>query len=218
MNSGKYVFSQLVEVLPKRRFDLLVEKYEGNKYVKHFTCWNQLLCMIFGQLTNRESLRDLSMIIQAHDKKTYHLGLGRKVSRSNLAKANENRDSRLFEEFAYLLIDIARKKRSIEVNKIQSPVYAFDSTTIDLCISIYWWARHKKTRAGIKVHTLYDVTTQIPSFIHITSAAYNDMNAMDYITYEPDAYYIFDRAYMDYKRLHTISKHSANFLIRGKSN
>lgn len=218
MNSGKYVFSQLVEILPKRSFDRMVDKYQGNKYVKHFSCWNQLLCMVFGQLTHRESLRDLLVVIRAHSSKSYHLGLGRKVSRSNLAKANENRDFRIFEEYAYLLIDLARKKRSEKDFAIRGKIYAFDSTTIDLCLSIFWWAKFKKIKAGIKVHTLYDVKTQIPSFLHITAAAYNDMNAMDHIPYEPGAYYIFDRAYIDYTRLHHITEHSAYFVIRSKTN
>lgn len=218
MNTGKYVFSQLIEILPRRAFDRLVDKYNGNKYVKHFTCWNQLLCMLFGQLTNRDSLRDLSTVINAHSHKSYHLGLGKKVSRSNLAKANENRDFRIYEEYAYLLIDIARKKRSSVDFEIKGKVYAFDSTTIDLCLSVFWWATFKRTKAGIKIHTMYDVATQIPSFIHITSAAYNDMNAMDYIPYETGAYYIFDRAYIDYKRLHIITEHSAYFVVRSKTN
>ena len=123
MNNGKYVFAQIIEFLPQRVFDRLVEKYEGNRYVKHFTCWNQLLCMVFGQLTNRDSLRDLIVIIDAHSKKTYHLGFGKTVTRSNLAKANEKRNSKIFEEFAYYLIDIARKKRANDDFIIKGKVY-----------------------------------------------------------------------------------------------
>lgn len=218
MNIGKYIFSQLVDVLPRRTFDKLVVKYDGNKYVKHFTCWNHMLCMVFGQLTNRDSLRDLSVVIDAHSKKSYHLGFGKKVTRSNLAKANKNRDYRIYEEYAYVLIDIAQKKRSSRDFEIDGKIYAFDSTTIDLCLSIFWWANFKKTKAGIKLHTLYDVVTQIPSYIHITGAAVNDMNAMDYIPYERGAYYIFDRGYVDYKRLYFIAKHPAYFVIRAKTN
>jgi|SRR5690625_1320165 hypothetical protein len=218
MNIGKYIFSQLVDVLPRRTFDRLVAKYDGNKYVKHFTCWNHMLCMVFGQLTNRDSLRDLSVVIGAHSKKSYHLGFGKKVTRSNLAKANKNRDYRIYEEYAYSLIDIARKKRSSRDFEIGGKIYAFDSTTIDLCLSIFWWANFKKTKAGIKLHTLYDVVTQIPSYIHITGAAVNDMNAMDYIPYERGAYYIFDRGYVDYKRLYFITKYPAYFVIRAKKN
>lgn len=132
MNQGKYVFSQLTEFLPQRVFDRLVENYSGNKYVRHFTCWNQLLCMIFGQITNRDSLRDLILAINAHSQKSYHLGFGKSITRSNLAKANEKRNSKIFEQFAYHLIEIARKKRSNDDFQIKGKVYAFDSTTIDL--------------------------------------------------------------------------------------
>lgn len=218
MNNGKYVFAQLIEFLPQRVFDRLVEKYKGNRYVKHFTCWNQLLCMVFGQLTNRDSLRDLIVIIDAHSKKTYHLGFGKTVTRSNLAKANEKRTSKIFEEFAYHLIDIARKKRVNDDFMIKGKVYAFDSSTIDLCLSVFWWAKFRKNKAGIKLHTLYDVVTQIPTFIHITEATVNDVNAMDLIPYETGAYYIFDRGYIDFKRLYYITKLSAFFVTRGKSN
>lgn len=218
MNNGKYVFAQLIEFLPQRVFDRLVEKYKGNRYVKHFTCWNQLLCMVFGQLTNRDSLRDLIVIIDAHSKKTYHLGFGKTVTRSNLAKANEKRSSKIFEEFAYHLIDIARKKRANDDFMIKGKVYAFDSSTIDLCLSVFWWAKFRKNKAGIKLHTLYDVVTQIPTFIHITEATVNDVNAMDLIPYETGAYYIFDRGYIDFTRLYYITKLSAFFVTRGKSN
>jgi IS4 transposase len=218
MNKGKYVFAQLIEFLPQRVFDNLVEKYNGNKYVKHFTCWNQLLCMVFGQLTNRDSLRDLILIIDAHSQKSYHLGFGKSVTRSNLAKANERRSCKLFEEFAYYLVDIARKKRANDDFAIKGKVYAFDSSTIDLCLSVFWWAKFRSTKAGIKLHTLYDVTTQIPAFIHITAATVNDVNAMDVIPYEAGAYYAFDRGYVDYARLYRIAQLSAYFVIRAKSN
>jgi hypothetical protein len=218
MNTGKYVFSQLVEFLPKRIFDGITERYDSNRYVKHFTCWNQLLAMMFGQLTNRESLRDLIVAIDAHSSKCYHLGFGKNVTRSNLSKANETRDCRIFEEYAYHLIDIARKKRANTDFEVHGKVYAFDSTTIDLCLSIFWWAKFRSTKGGIKLHTLYDITTQIPAFVHITPAAVHDMNAMDVIPYEPEAYYIFDRGYMDFARLFKITRHSAYFVIRAKRN
>ncbi|MGZ3823243.1 MAG: IS4 family transposase [Mucilaginibacter sp.] len=217
MNQGKYVFSQLSEFLPQRVFDGIVNKYEGDKYVRHFSCWNQLLCMLFGQLTNRDSLRDLIITLEAHSKKSYHLGLGKSVTRSNLAKANENRNSKIFEEFAYHLIGIARQKRANEDFEIKGKIYAFDSSTIDLCLSVFWWAKFRKAKGGIKIHTLFDITTQIPAFIHITSASVNDVNAMDHITYEEGAYYIFDRGYVDFSRLHTITQRKAYFVIRAKS-
>ena len=218
MNQGKYVFAQIIEFLPQRMFDKFVKKYDGNKYVKHFSCWNQLLCMVFGQLTNRDSLRDLIVAINAHSGKSYHLGFGKNVTRSNLAKANLNRNSKIFEEYAYHLIDIARKDRANDDFQIDGQVYAFDSTTIDLCLSVFWWARFRKNKGGIKLHTLFDINTQIPAFVHITPASVQDMNAMDYLFYEPDAYYIFDRGYIDYTRLYKITQHSAFFVVRAKSN
>lgn len=218
MNKGRYVFAQITEFLPKRVFDIIVEKYSGDKSVRFFSCWNQLLCLIFGQLTNRDSLRDLIVAIDAHSRKTYHLGFGKSVTRSNLSKANENRNSKIFEEFAYHLIDMAQNKLKNDDFEIKGKVYAFDSTTIDLCLNVFWWAKFRKAKGGIKMHTLFDVTTQIPAFIHITAATVNDVNAMDLIPYESDAYYIFDRGYVDYSRLYRITLLSAYFVVRAKSN
>ena len=218
MNDGKYVFAQLIEFIPQRVFDGIVAKYSGNKHVRYFRCWNQLLCMIFGQLTNRDSLRDLIVAIEAHSKKAYHLGFGKNVTRSNFAKANENRNSKIFEDFAYHLIEISRKKRDNDNFDIKGKVYAFDSSTIDLCLNVFWWAKFRKAKGGIKLHTLYDITTQIPAFIHITTASVNDMNAMDVIPYESEAYYVFDRGYVDFTRLYKITNHSAYFVIRAKTN
>jgi hypothetical protein len=218
MNHGKYVFSQLVEFLPQRVFDRFVTKYDGNKKVRHFTCWNQLLCMIFGQLSSRDSLRDLIIVIEAHQSKSYHLGFGKNVTRSNLAKANENRNYKIFEDFANHLILIAQEKNSNDSFEIKGNIYAFDSSTIDLCLSVFWWAHFRKTKAGIKLHTLFDINTQIPVFIHITEANIHDVNAMDIINYERFAYYIFDRAYVDYVRLNRITKSQAYFVVRAKSN
>lgn len=205
INKGKYVFAQLIEFLPQRVFDCIADKYSGNKYVKYYTCWNQLLTMMFGQLTCRDSLRDLIVAIDAHSQKSYHLGFGKNVTRSNLSKANETRDCKIFAEFAYCLIDIARRKRANEDFEIKGKVYAFDSTTVYLCLNVFWWAKFRKAKAGIKMHTLYDITTQIPAFIHITNASVNDMNAMDIIPYECGTYYNFDRGYVDYKRLYNIT-------------
>ena len=218
MNKGKYVYAQITGFLPQRVFDRIVNKYDGNKYVKHFTCWNQLLTMIFGQLTSRESLRDLIIAINAHSQKSYHLGFGKNVTRSNLAKANENRDYRIFEEFTYHLIDLARNKLANEDFEIKGKVYAFDSSTIDLCLNVFWWAKFRKAKGGIKLHTLYNITTQIPAFVHITNATVNDVNAMDVIPYEAGAYYIFDRGYVDFARLYTINCLSSFFVIRAKKN
>jgi len=209
MIQGKYVFAQLIEFLPSRFFDGIVEKYKGNRYVKHFTCWNQLLVMIFGQLSNRDSLRELIISLDAHSQKSYHLGFGKSVTRSNLAKANESRDYRIFEELAYYLIGNARKKLSNDDFEVKGKVYAFDSTTIDLCLSVFWWANFRKTKGGIKIHTLYDI---------ITDAKVHDVKAMDLIPYESGAYYIFDRGYVDFERLYRITQLGSYFVIRSKKN
>jgi len=215
MNSGKYVFSQLIEFLPKRVFDCIVMKYQGDKYIKSFSCWNQLLIMMYGQLSGCESLRELVCITTAHSQKSYHLGFGKSlITRSNLAKANANRECKIFEEFAYKMISIAQGKRITREFEICGRFYAFDSTTIDLCLNLFWWASFRKAKGGVKVHTLYDVVTQIPTFLHITKAKVNDMNAMDEIPYEPNAYYIFDRGYFDLARLFTINLIGSNFIIR----
>lgn len=218
MDNSRYVFSQITDFLPKRVFDTIVKKYDGDKYVRHFSCWNQMLCMIFGQLTNRDSLRDLALAIDAHRNKAYHLGLGKSVTRSNLAKANEHRNSLIFEEFAFQLIDRARKLLANEDFEIKGKIYAFDSSIVKLCLSVFWWAKYNRDKGGIKLHTLYDINTQIPAFVHITAANINDPTAMDQIPYEKDAYYIFDRGYTDFSRLHKITQIPAYYVIRAKSN
>ena len=215
MNQNKYVFSQLTEFLPKRSFDWIVNTYNGDKYIKSFSCWNQLLVMMFGQLAGCDSLRELVSILGAHSKKSYHLGFGKSgITRSNLSKANENRDYHIFEKFAYKMIDIAQKKRLTREFEVEGRFYAFDSTTIDLCLSLFWWAKFRKTKSGIKMHTLFDIATQIPAFIHITEAKVHDTNAMDEIPYEPNAYYIFDRGYFDLAGLFHIDLIGSNFVIR----
>ena len=218
MLKDKYVFAQMIEFLDNFKFLRIVKKYDGNKYVKHFTCWNQLLTLMFGQLCNRASLRDLIVALQAHQEKCYHLGVGKYVTRSNLAKANENRDYRIFEDFAFYMIDEARKCNVTDIFKLEGNVYAFDSTTIDLCLELFPWAQFRKHKGGIKVHTLYDVETQVPAFIHITEAKVNDVKAMDAIPYESGSYYIFDRAYNDFKRLVKIHMNGSRFVVRAKTN
>ena len=218
MNSGKYLFSQLVEFLPKRVFDGIVKKYSGNKYVKTFTCWNQLLVMMYGQLSSCDSLRVVICIIDAIKNKSYHLGFGSgDIKLSNVAYANANRDYRIFEEFAYYMINLAQSKRLDREFVLHGKFYAFDSTTIDLCLSLFQWAFFRKTKGGIKVHTLFDVVTQIPTYIHITEAKVHDVNAMDDIPYEPYAFYIFDKGYYDLARLYRINIIDSYFVIRQKS-
>ena len=220
MNQGKYVYSQLTDFLPKRVFDGLSHKYLGDRYIKHFSCWNQLLTMVFGQLTGRDSLRDLMVSIEPHKSKYHHLGFGKGSSRSNFANANERRDCRIFEEYAFYLIDQARRSSIVEDFQltIDGNVYAFDSTTVDLCLSVFWWAEFRKTKGGIKLHTLYDIKTSIPCFVHVSPASMHDVNAMDLLYYEPGGYYIFDRGYIDYKRLYRIHQSAACFVIRAKDN
>ena len=218
MNKDKYVFAQMVGFLDNFKFLRIVKKYDGNHYVKHFTCWNQLLTLMFGQLCNRESLRDLIVALNAHQEKCYHLGVGKHVTRSNLAKANENRDYRIFEDFAFYMMGEARNKRVNDIFQLNGNVYAFDSTTIDLCLKLFPWAKFRKYKGGIKVHTLYDVETQVPAFIHITEAKVNDAKAMDSISYESGSYYVFDRAYNDYKRLFKIHIKDSFFVVRAKAN
>ena len=218
MNKGKYVFSQLLDFLDKDVFLRISNKYNGNRYVKSFTCWNQLAVMMFGQLSNRESLRDLVLATQAHANKAFHLGFGKYASKSTLADANTKRDYRIFEEFAYRVMAEAQKCRAVEIFKLGGKVYAFDSTTIDLCLSVFEWALFRKKKGGVKIHTLYDIETQIPTFFHITPARLHDTKAMDVIPYEENSFYIFDRAYNDFGRLFTINSVGAYFVVRGKKN
>ena len=218
MNKGKYVFSQLLDFLDKDVFLRISNKYNGNRYVKSFTCWNQLAVMMFGQLSNRESLRDLVLATQAHANKAFHLGFGKYASKSTLADANTKRDYRIFEEFAYRVMAESQKCRAVEIFKLGGKVYAFDSTTIDLCLSVFEWALFRKKKGGVKIHTLYDIETQIPTFFHITPARLHDTKAMDAIPYEENSFYIFDRAYNDFGRLFTINSVGAYFVVRGKKN
>ena len=218
MNQGRYIFSQLCDFLPVDFFKWLVKKYEGNKYVKSFTCWNHLLVLLFGQLSNREGLRDLVVTLAPHKRAFHHLGFGKSVTRSNLSKANEVRDVRIFREFANRMIAIAREKRAgVKDFFLSNKVYAFDSTTISLCLSVFWWTRLHHGRGGVKMHTLYDVTTGIPSFVIITDASVHDSKVMDQIPYQSDSFYIFDRAYMATEHLFQVEMSEAYFVVREKS-
>ena len=219
MFQDKFVFSQLTSFLDRNHFNYLVRKYGGDKYVKHLTCWNQLLALMFGQLCNRESLRDVIVALEAHRSKCFHLGLGRKpIAKTTLATANQNRDYRIFEEFAFYMMTQAREKRATDIFKLGGKVYAFDSTTIPLCLSVVWWAKFRKKKGGIKAHVLYDLEAQVPAFYHITTASVNDSKAMQEIPYETDAYYIFDRGYNNFKELCRILRMESFFVVRAKSN
>ncbi|MFZ0281889.1 MAG: IS4 family transposase [Bacteroidales bacterium] len=220
MNQGKYIFAQLTDFLPRRVFDRIVDKYDGNKRVRSFTCWNQMLCMVFGQLTARDSMRDLMLSLEAHHSKYYHLGFGSTISRRNLGTANEKRNCKIFEEFAYVLIAEARRscyREDFEI-EVDGNVYALDSTTIDLCLSIFWWAEFRKHKGGIKLHTLFDIKTSIPSFLHITTAKVHDVNIMDIIPYEKGSFYVADKGYTDFLRLHRIHANGSFFVISAKDN
>ena len=219
MNKDKYVFAQLIEFLDNNKFRHLVDKYDGNRYVKHFTCWNQLLAMMFGQLSNRESLRDLIVAFEAHRAKQYHLGLGRKpIAKTTFASANQNRDYRIFEDFAFYMMEQARKKRVTDIFKLKGNVYAFDSTTIPLCLSVFWWAKFRKKKGGVKAHVLYDLETQVPAFFHISKASVYDSKAMKEIPYESSSYYVFDRGYNAFKELFKVHQHESFFVVRAKKN
>lgn len=220
MNQGKYVFTQIATFLPQRVFDRIVKEYNGNHRVRHFTCWNQMMAMMFGQLSNRDSLRDLVLTINAHPSKLYHMGFGKSISKSNLALANEQRPFEIYEAFAYHLIGEARKIcLNIDIEfSFSDAVYAFDSTTIDLCLNTFCWATFRRAKGAVKIHTQYDIRTSIPVFMEVTPASVHDVNAMDLITYEKGSFYIFDRGYLDYERLYFIHRALSFFVIRAKNN
>ena len=219
MNKDKYVFAQLIEFLDNNKFRHLVDKYDGNRYVKHFTCWNQLLAMMFGQLSNRESLRDLIVAFEAHRAKQYHLGLGRKpIAKTTFASANQNRDYRIFEDFAFYMMKEASEKRATNILDIPGKKYAFDSTTIPLCLATFPWAKFRRKKGGTKTHVLYDIEAQVPAFYTVTTASKHDSTVMNTIPYEPNAYYIFDRAYDSFRELYRIHLTGSYYVIRAKTN
>lgn len=220
MNSGRTVFAQLVEFLPVHEFRKCVDRYRGEYKVQKFTCLDQFLCMAFAQLTFRESLRDIETCLRAVRGKLYHMGIRGGISRTTLAKANENRDWRIFADFAQVLI---RTARALYANdpfavELEQTVYALDSTTIDLCLSLFPWARFRKRKAAVKLHTLLDLRGNIPSFIKITDGKWHDVNVLDELIPEPGSYYVMDRGYLDFERLHAFSDCSAFFVIRAKKN
>lgn len=217
MHKGQFIFSQLIRFLPKRAFDCLVDKYEGNKWIKTFTCWNHLLVLVFAQLSNRESLRDLITSLAPYKTYYHHLGFGKSLSRSNLSKANEIREVKIFELYAQRIISIAREKRDgIKDFFLSNNVYAFDSSTISLCLSVFWWTKLHHGKSGVKMHTLYDVKTSVPAFVIITGADVHDSKVIDQIPYEENSFYVFDRAYMATIQLFAIAEAKAFFVVREK--
>jgi hypothetical protein len=220
MNIGRTVFSQIIEQLPHKDFQKCVDRYNGNRYVKNFSCWDQFLCMAFAQLTYRESLRDIESCLGSVGSKLYHMGFRSTVSRSTLADANDSRDWRIYADFAQVLIALARPlyvSDPIRAN-IDETLYALDSTTIDLCLSLFPWAKFRRTKAGVKMHTLLDLRGNIPSFIQITDAKMSDVNILDELLPESGAFYVMDRGYVDFARLFVFVMCSAFFVIRTKTN
>jgi len=221
MNQGKYVFSQIIEFLSPNDFNRCVGNYEGNYKIKTFTCWHQLLYMMFGQLSNRDSLRDLIVCLQSQQNKAYHLGMGSGTSKSNLAKANEQRDYRIYQSFAYMIVaqvqKLATNAEALELS-INNPVYAIDATVVDLCLNVFWWGKFRKHKAAVKLHTVLDVKTNIPTFIHVTSGAVHEVNVLDLLTFEVGSYYVMDKGYVDFKRFYRIHQEGAFFVTRAKEN
>jgi len=220
VNSGRTVFSQLIEHLPEKEFQKCVARYRGDANFRGFSCWDQLLAMAFAQLTYRESLRDIESCLRALQSKLYHMGFRGKVSRSTLADANESHDWRIFADFAQGLIATARPLHACDLMGVDlhQSLYALDSTTIDLCLSLFPWAKFRQRKAAVKMHTLLDLHGNIPTFIRVTSGAVHDVNILDDIMPEAGAFYVMDRAYIDFQRLFVFTLSSAFFVVRTKSN
>lgn len=220
MYIGRFIFSQLLDFLPVREFKKCVNRYQGSYKVRTFSCLDQFLCMAFAQLTGRSSLRDIEICLRSRQKQLYHVGIRGNVSSSTLSYANETRDWRIYADFAQILIDEARSIYSCEQLgfDLEQSAYALDSTTIDLCLSLFPWAHFRKSKAAIKVHTLLDLQGNIPSFIRITEGKVHDVNILDDLIIEPGSYYIMDKAYIDFNRLNIIDENQAFFVSRAKKN
>ncbi len=220
MNSGHTVFAQLIEHLPHKEFQKCVARYRGDRYAKNFSCWDQYLAMAFAQLTYRESLRDIETCLGAVGGKLYHMGFRASVARSTLADANESRDWRIYADFAQTLIATARRlyARDAMGVDLDESLYALDSTTIDLCLALFPWARFRRRKAAVKMHTLLDLRGNIPAFVHITDGKVHDVNVLDQIVPEAGAFYVMDRGYIDFERLFVLTLSAAFFVVRTKSN
>ena len=220
MNSGKTIFAQLMDFVPAYEFRKCVNRYSGNRKVISFTCWDQYLCMAFAQLTYRESLRDIEACLRATQSRLYHLGIRGKISRNTLANANQNRDWRIYAEFAQILISKARTLYAADSFgiELEQAVYVLDSTTIDLCLALFPWAEFRKRKGAVKLHTLLGLHGNIPSVVIVTTGKVHDVNILDQLIIEPGAIYIMDRGYLDFARLHNIQNASAFFVTRTKTN
>jgi hypothetical protein len=221
MNQGKYIFSQVTSLISHKQFQTLVYRYKGDYKVKDFSCWKQYLCMAFGQLTHRESLSDTMLCLKANADKLYHLGIGDVVAKSTLSTANENRSYLIYYDLAMLLIKLAKRlylgSSDLEI-ELDNNVFAIDATTIDLCLSTFYWATFRSTKGGVKLHTQLDLKTSIPEFIYFSTASVHDVNALDFISFEANSFYIMDRGYVDYKRLYKIDCCEAFYITRAKDN
>jgi len=220
MNPGKTIFAQVMDFLPAHEFRQCVERYQGHYKIKSFTCWDQFLCMAFAQLTYRESLRDIQACLRGSQQKLYHMGFRGKVSRNTLAHANQVRDWRIYCDFAHILIAQARRLYAHEDFglELEEAVYAFDASTIDLCLSVFPWAKFRQRKGAIKLHTLIDLRGSIPTLIFITHGKVHEINLLDELLFEPGAIYLFDRGYLDFARLYKIHQSPAFFIIRAKRN
>ena len=220
MNTGQTVFAQLMEFIPSHQFQVCVDRYQGNRYVKGFSCWDQFLCLAFAQLTGRSGLRDIETCLRAQPSKLYHRGFRGRVSRSTLADANELRDWRIYRDFAQVLIRMARdlyRDETFAVDLSQT-VYAFDSTTIDLCLSLFPWAQFRRRKSAVKRHTLLDLRGSIPTNVYVTGGQVHDVNLLDQLLLEVGAFYLMDRGYVDFARLYLFNQASAFFITRAKKN
>ncbi len=218
MNAGQSIFSQLMDFLPAHEFRQCVTRYQGDYKLKSFSCWDQFLCMAFAQLTYRESLRDIEACLRANQTKLYHMGIRGRVSRNTLANANSERDWRIYADFAHLLIRQARALyRDDDFGlALQQTVYALDSTTIDLCLSLFPWAKFRQRKGAVKLHTLLDLRGNIPTVIIITHGLIHEVNILDQLTFEAGAFYLMDRGYLDFPRLHRLHLASAFFVTRAR--
>ena len=220
MNIGKTIFAQLMDYIPRYEFRKCVERYRGNYKVQKFSCWNQFLCLAFAQLTYRESLRDIEACLRAFKAKLYHVGIRGNIARNTLARANETRDWRIYADFAQVLISTARELYAKDDFglELKNTVYALDATTIDLCLSLFPWAKFRKHKGAVKLHTLLDLRGSIPTLIIITDGKVHDVNILDELLFEPAAIYLMDRGYLDFGRLYKMHLASAFFVTRAKVN
>jgi hypothetical protein len=220
MNLGRTVFSQLVDFLPTYQFQICVDRYQGNRYVKDFSCWDQFLCLAFAQLTYRESLRDIEACLRAQQPKLYHMGFRCRISRNTLAHANEHRDWRIYADFAQVLIAAARDLYRDEPFGVElsETVYALDSTTIDLCLALFPWGKFRRHKSAVKLHTLLDLRGSIPANVYVTGGQVHDVNLLDQLLPEAGAFYLLDRGYLDFGRLYLLTQGCAFFITRAKQN